>query len=641
MSLTPPAALAQLEQNARELAGHLKAAAAHLPAPFLFCLCPPSPGFAADPACAAAYAAAEAHLAQALDHVPGLLPVSAADIRRLYPVDRCYDAEGDRLGRIPYTEQYFAALGSLLVRRAQPLFMPPYKVVAVDCDNTLWQGICGEDGPSGVVLDPPRRHLQQFLLAQRAAGMLLTINSKNNEQDVFDTFAAHPEFPLQLEHFTAWRLNWDSKAANLSSLAAELNLGLDSFVFLDDNPKECAEVADGAPEALPLVLPEDLTDLPGFLDHVWAFDHAVTTAEDRQRAANMARSLEFGRQARRAASLEEFIAGLGLRVEFQPLAAERLGRVAQLTQRTNQFNSTTLRRSESEIHTLLAAGSHTCYTAEVSDRFGEYGLVGVLIVERRPAALFVDTFLLSCRALGRGVEHRMLSALAEEALDLGIYAVEVAFRPTPKNQPARQFLSSIPFGSSSVCGDTTTYRFPATDLQALRWKPQAPASSIAAPVAPPPLTRGFADFARIARDLRTPAQILAAMRRQAPAPAVPPTGAPPASETEQRLAAIWSELLEKPVAGRDANFFDLGGHSLLAVLLLMRIKEDFAVELSVDDVYSGALTLGDLARTIEARQLGALDPDEYQALLAEIEGLSDEEVRSLLEQEERAGGPPA
>jgi FkbH-like protein len=633
-------ALRQMEANARELAQELRSSRARLSVPLIFCLCPPSPDFASDAACAASLARARAELDAALFQVPGVQCINDSELGRLYPVENWYDAEGERLGRIPYTEQYFAALGTAIVRRAQALFRAPYKVIAVDCDNTLWQGICGEDGPAGVTLDPARRKLQEFLLEQREAGMLLVLASKNNQQDVFDTFEAHPEFPLQLRHFTAWRLNWESKAASLAAMADELNLGLDSFIFIDDNPKECAEVAEGAPEVLPIALPADLSDLPQFLHHVWAFDHPVITEEDRQRSTVFAQSLEFGRAVRKAASLQEFIAGLNLRVDLQPLDQERLGRVAQLTQRTNQFNCTTIRRTESEIQALLAGGGWRCYTAEVSDRFGEYGLVGVLIAERRRDELYVDTFLLSCRALGRGVEHRMLSALAERALDDGVYTVAVAFRPTAKNFPAAQFLESIGFGTRESSEGGTVYRFPATQLQALRWQPGENPHVPELKSSPKPgSARLFVDFDRVAAELRTPAQVVAALRKESQAslkPALFPDS--PATETERRLAGIWTSLLDRGVESATANFFDLGGHSLLAVLLLMRVKEEFGVELSVDDVYSGTLTLGELARTIEARQLGIVDPDEYQALLAEIEGLSDEEVRALLEQESQAGG---
>ncbi|HBY63601.1 MAG TPA: hypothetical protein DEH78_27565 [Solibacterales bacterium] len=491
-------------------------------------------------------------------------------------------------------------------------------MIAVDCDNTLWRGICGEDGPEGVELDPPRRALQEFLLEQRDAGMLLVMASKNNEPDVLETFAAHPEWPLQPRHFASWRLNWDSKPANLASLAEELSLGLDSFIFVDDNPKECAEVAEGAPEVLPLVLPEDIAQLPAFLRRVWAFDHAVVTDEDRQRSAYFEQGREFGIARRQAATLEEFMAGLGLRVTVEPLTAERLPRAAQLTQRTNQFNLTTIRRTEAELRGLEV------FTVHASDRFGDYGVIGDVIVSPHRTELDVDTFLLSCRALGRGVEHRVLAHLGELALSRGLHAIRLRFAPTKKNLPAWQFLESL-----GAVGQTDFF-IAAEAARAVRWRPSAAAAPPVRPVKRSAARRDV-DYGRIARDLGGADEIVAAIAREH-AFAQQFEG----TEIERRLAAIWSELLEKPVR-REDNFFDLGGHSLLVVLLIMRIKEEFSVALPVDDVYSGSLTLEDLARTIEMHQLGALDPDEYHALLAEIEGLTDEEVRALLAEEQSSG----
>jgi acyl carrier protein len=323
------------------------------------------------------------------------------------------------------------------------------------------------------------------------------------------------------------------------------------------------------------------------------------------------------------------------------VAPERLSRVAQLTQRTNQFNCSTVRRTEAEIRSLLDTRSLECFTAEVSDRFGDYGLVGVLLVRRGGDSLIADTFLLSCRALGRGVEHRMLSFLAEQAEELGFRYVTVPFVPTAKNAPALRFLESVSPVARMEQQDTVLYRYPVAEIQGLRWKPAA-GEAEPLPAADTPQRRAgrrFHDYQRIADSLCTPEQVLARMRESVqPSPGSANGNGAPATEVEISLARIWSEVLHKPVQDVRANFFDLGGHSLLAVLLLMRVKEEFGVELSVDDVYSSTLTLSELARTIEARQLADLDPEEYQALLAEIEGLSDEEVRALLEEEERRGG---
>ena len=190
------------------------------------------------------------------------------------------------------------------------------------------------------------------MLDQRESGMLLALASKNNERDVIETFEQNPEMPLQLRHFITSRLNWESKAENLESMAAELSLGVDSFIFVDDNPKETAEVSEGLPQVLSLTLPHDSASIPQFLAHVWAFDHVSVTEEDRQRNVYYAQAQEFGRELKKARSAEHFLETLELTVKMDALSADRLARVAQLTQRTNQFNFTSLRRTEQDIRSL-------------------------------------------------------------------------------------------------------------------------------------------------------------------------------------------------------------------------------------------------------------------------------------------------
>jgi FkbH-like protein len=547
------------------------------------------------------------------------------DVAALYPVAEVHDPHGDELGHVPYTVEYFTALATAIARKVHALRMPPYKVIALDCDDTLWSGICGEDGPQGVTLDAPRRALQQFMAARRAEGMLLVLCSKNNEEDVAETFRAHPEMPLGPGDFAAARVNWQSKGANLVELAGELSLGLDSFLLVDDNPKEIDEARAGAPEVLGLALPADSGDIPEFLRHVWAFDRARVTEEDRKRSAFYAQQAARARAERGAGSLEEFLAGLRLEVRIAPLEPAQVERVAQLTQRTNQMNATCLRRTAPEIARL----SGECLTVTVSDRFGGYGLTGALIFRAQGPALVVDTFLLSCRALGRGVEHRMVARLGEIARERGLAAVEIPFLAGQRNRPARLFLESI-----AKAGADGVFRLSAAEAAGCAWRPPpaaAPAgrtgeeSERAAPRRP--------DYARIARELRTPAAVMERMRSAAKVTARAVD--PPRTALERNLAQLWSELLNVTAVGVHDNFFELGGHSLLAVQLLSRVRQIYAIELSLEVVYSGEFTVAELARAIELKEIEQAGGD-YHELLEELEGLSDEEVRALLAEEQDA-----
>lgn len=624
----------RLLDNLRQLLAAILAVSSRTPAPLIVVLCPPSARFAEESASSALMLEAADRCASELSSAKNVHLLSPADLHAQYPVDEIHDAEGDRLGRVPYTTAWFASCATAIVRRVHALSHPPYKVIAVDCDNTLWDGICGEDGPDGVSLDPPRRFLQEFLLAQREAGVLLCMVSKNNEADVLETFGAHPDWPLRPDHFASWRINWDPKPENLASLAEELSLGLDSFIFLDDNPKECAEVHESLPEVLSLALPVRIGETPAFLRNVWAFDHPVITDEDRKRSESYAQVREFNHAVQSATSLDSFIESLGLALNIASATSSTLPRVAQLTQRTNQFNTTTIRRSEADLQALLSSGSHSIFTATVTDRFGDYGLTGVLIAEQREQELRLDSFLLSCRILGRGVEHKMLAFAGRYAFDHELEFVSIAYTPTAKNLPAKRFLDSLK-AETAAAGDATIYRMHASALLNLQWRPEKEASPArAAEVRKPKPTRAPVDYGAIAARLNSAGAVLSAMKGESLA-GFKATGqeGQPITESELRLARIWAELLHVSSIRVSDNFFDLGGHSLLAVLLLMRIREEFGVELSVDEVYTGGLTLASLARTIEARQMGEVSAEEYEALLAEIERLSDDEVRALLEQE--------
>lgn len=628
-----------IESNTRELASAVQSLAssgAHV----IVLLCPSPPGFYSSDAHAALAQHTEEILYSGLHTLSTVRFAGPSDLSRLYPVVDYYDGAADELGHIPYTPDFFAALATMIARQVHLLEAMPYKVIALDCDNTLWRGICGEDGPEGVVVDAGARALQEFMLAQREAGTLLCICSRNNEEDVVETFRVHADMPLRWEDFSARRINWEPKSRNLISVADELGLGLDSFIFLDDSAMECAEVQADCPEVLAIALPEDPGETAEYLRHVWAFDHRAATEEDRKRAAMYAQRIERERWQRQAAGIEEFIAGLQLRVAVEPLALENLPRAAQLTQRTNQMNFTMVRRTEAEIKSLLDSGGAECLAVRAGDRFGDYGLVGLLIFRTRARALELDTFLLSCRALGRGVEHRMLARLGEIAGARALPTVEVPFIPGARNRPALAFLESVAAAYRHGTDGRLVFHVPAGHARAITYKPgDAPVPPSAEPekhAEAKPVTRKFTGYVHIARELSNPGRLLRelASRRARQAPEPEPVSDPPRTRLEHRIAAIWCDLLGLPAIGVHTGFFDAGGHSLLAVQLLLRLRDAFGVELSLDVVYSGELTVAELARAVELAQLGALDSSEYASLLAELEQMSDEEARALLEAED-------
>ena len=330
-----------------------------------------------------------------------------------------HDALRDRIGHIPYRDEYFHVLATLAVRHGYARVAPLRKVVVVDADNTLWSGVVGEAGADGVAFDESHRALHRTLVRLAQSGLLIAICSKNEEDDVWEVFETRPDLELRREHIVAAEINWQSKSQNLRGLASRLNLGLDSFVFIDDNPVECAEVRAHCPEVLTLEWPRDPAAAMRLLEHTWELDAVEATAEDTRRTEMYREELQRRDLREGTLTLREFLDSLDLRIEIAPVTADDLRRASQLTLRTNQFNFTTRRRDEAEMQALLSSGRHEIRIVRVRDRFGDYGLVGLIVAECADEQLVADTFLLSCRVLGRGVEHRMAAEFGRMAARSG------------------------------------------------------------------------------------------------------------------------------------------------------------------------------------------------------------------------------
>ena len=571
----------RVKRNASELVEALKSAVSRHATPYLICLCPPSPGVKADQSRRAFHEQMEASLAAQLQSLAGVHVIGATEMEKLYLVEDYYDSQTEELGEVPYTPLFFTALGTMIMRKFHALKRQPHKVIVLDCDQTLWGGVCGEDGARGIVLDGPRKALQEFMRAQAEAGILLCICSKNSEEDVNSVFEQRLEMPLRKEHFTASRVNWLPKSENLKSLAGELRLGLDSFIFVDDNPVECAEVESNCPEVLTLQLPEDPEQIPQFLKHCWVFDHLKLSTEDKKRTIYYQQEREREQFRSNAQGLAGFLAGLELKVEIGNLTSEQVARAAQLTLRTNQFNFTTRRRTESDLQGIWRQGKGGTLTVSVKDRFGDYGLVGLLIYTTTENAIDVDTFLLSCRVLGRGVEHQMIVRLGRIARARDLDWVDVHFNPTAKNHPASNFLESIGVQFRQASNAGYLYRFPAEFAAGMVFNPQAAEISPAAPrpeagqmAAPQDRTGKFSKCRSIAMDKNEPGRILQAMEAKARARSRGRSSyTAPRTETERMLCKTWEELLRMEKVGIHDNFFELGGHSLLAVRLFAQVEK--------------------------------------------------------------------
>jgi FkbH-like protein len=338
------------------------------------------------------------------------------------------------------------------------------KVVVVDLDNTLWGGIVGEDGIDGIRIGPGSPDgeayaaLQDYLLELRERGVLLAVCSKNNPDDARMPFERHPQMRLRMEHFAAFVANWRDKVENLRTIASTLSLGTDSFVFLDDNPVERAWVRSQLPEIAVVELGPSAFTYVRELDRLRLFHMTALTEEDRRRT-ELYREAAAREAARASAeSLEEFLQQLGMRSTDVPIGPTNLQRVTQLINKTNQFNLTTRRRTEAAVAHLAADDTGWARAFHLSDRFGDHGLIGVLICTAPSPELWeIDTWLMSCRVLGRRVEQFMFERLCQAALTAGITRLVGVYRPTAKNAQVANLYSRL--GFSPVATDADEQRF--------------------------------------------------------------------------------------------------------------------------------------------------------------------------------------
>jgi FkbH-like protein len=365
-------------------------------------------------------------------------------------LERARSSSSELASRAPYSGRLYQQLAIELIRCIRRRQGRKAKVVALDCDNTLWGGVVGEVGLEGLELgaDGAGRSFQlfqEYLKRLKDRGLLLVVVSKNEEHDVREVFARHPEMVLRPNDIAAWRVNWRHKSDNPRELAEELNLGRDSFVLLDDDPVARMEVQSRLPEVHVVPLGEDPATFCDTLERLWLFDGGPVTNEDATRTQKAQQEERRNRERAEALTLDDFLARLELEVDMKRPGGADWPRVAQLTQRTNQFNLSLKRRTLEEMRMLDRDA--TVLVLEARDRFGDYGQVGVCVLQpgEQSEGWEIETLLMSCRALGRGAEDAFLHGIAVTAARDGATRLIARYVEGARNAQMEDFLARSGF----------------------------------------------------------------------------------------------------------------------------------------------------------------------------------------------------
>ena len=402
-------------------------------------------------------------LRDAAREVPDAYLVDLMGLSARIGYEHAFDERYWHIGRAPLSRTALSALAKEYAKFIRALRGRTRKCLALDCDNTLWGGIIGEDGMDGIKLGSTYpgscyEAFQREVLNLKDRGVILALCSKNNEEDVRDALRNHPDMLLHEHHFTVWEVNWNDKVTNLRNIAERLNIGLDAIVFADDSRFECDFVRENLPEVEVLCLGDEPSAFARLLTSPGYFDSLTFSHEDSVRTEMYQADVQRQELQQSATSLADYLARLQIIATIGKADDLTIPRIAQLTQKTNQFNLTTHRYTEAEIRTLMAGGAEIVYL-KLRDRVSDLGLIGVAIVKYQSQIAEIDSFLLSCRALGRGAEEVLLAHCLQLISAAGIDRVSARYSRTSKNAHVADFYSRCGFAKVSETPEQSVWQF--------------------------------------------------------------------------------------------------------------------------------------------------------------------------------------
>jgi FkbH-like protein len=369
------------------------------------------------------------------------------------------------LGDMKLNLQYIPQLCDEYLSYIKPMLSLTRKCIVLDLDNVLWGGVAGEDGLEGIKLGPtpegrPFLEFQKYLLSLFNRGVILAINSKNNLGDALKIFREHPHALLKEKHFAVMQINWENKISNMKAIAEEINIGIDSLIFIDDDKLNREMIRNALPEVLVVDLPEDPSLYLKTLMELNDFNTLHITEEDKKKGKIYAEQRKRKEFQSVATDITEYLKGLGIVVTIEKANPFNIPRISQLTQKTNQFNMTTRRYSEEDIRQFAGGDNFLVVSVKVEDKFGDNGITGAAIVQKGTEKWKIDTFLLSCRVIGRRVEEALLAYILKEAKREKAKTLLGEFVSTRKNIPAKDFYKENGFGLVEEKNGLQTWAFP-------------------------------------------------------------------------------------------------------------------------------------------------------------------------------------
>lgn len=389
-------------------------------------------------------------LAEAAREAGNVRLIDLEPIRAHMGYDAFHDPKLYAIAKMPISTQALPAVASRVVDAILARKGRFHKCAIVDLDNTLWGGVIGDDGLEGIQIGELGQghaftEFQTWLKELKNRGVMLAVCSKNDEANAKEPFLRHPEMVLKLDDFSAFVANWEDKASNIRRIQKELNIGLDSMVFFDDNPFERNLVRTMLPEVEVPELPEDPAEYTAFARMQNLFDTNSYSDEDRVRTERYLAEKSRTELSAGIDNYDDYLKALGMKAVCAPFDAFHIPRIAQLTQRSNQFNLRTVRYSEQEIEEIAANPRYITRYYTLRDRFGEHGLIAVVILEKRENELFVNEWLMSCRVLKRGMEQFIADSIVRAAREAGVARVVGEYIPTPKNAMVKDLYASMGF----------------------------------------------------------------------------------------------------------------------------------------------------------------------------------------------------